>query len=131
LCSCSPTLIADNVIRFIFVSLLSYIDNEQYNYFVTCSPTLTVDDIFSLLCLCSPTLTADNVLISCLALLHWQQTLCFFHMFLFSYIDNGQCLYHLSCSLTLTTDNIFPFKFCLTLSHWQWPTSFLSIFYRQ
>jgi hypothetical protein len=78
-----------------FPVLLSYIDSRQYLFLiVSCSPTLTADNIFSLCVLlsyidsgqrqslyflcCSPTLMADNIFsFGVLALLHWQRIMSF------------------------------------------------------
>ena len=95
----------------LFMSLLSHIDSRQCLYFLSCSPTMI----------------ADNAFISCLALLHWQQTISLFLVML-SYIDSRLYIFlWCPCSLTLTADNAIPFISCLVLPHWWQTMSFIHV----
>jgi hypothetical protein len=100
---------------FSFPVSLSYIDSRQCLYFTSCSPTMIADNIFPVMSLLSYIDSGQRLFLWCPALLHWQRTMSLFHVLL-SYIDSGQCLYFMSCSPTLTADNIF--ISCPVIQHW-------------
>ncbi|KAK2397845.1 hypothetical protein QL285_059380 [Trifolium repens] len=73
---------------------------------------------------CSPTLTADNVFPFCVLLFYIDSRQCFYFMSCSPTLTADIVFYSSPCSLTLTADNVISFISCLALLHRQRTMSF-------